>query len=305
MYAIQFYGMKRLHNLGIDIAVNVFQIDEKMTNMGSNDERSICLCINEDVKTIPQIIQTLNHEIEHAVQDRDVSRGDIINDNDVDVYSKDRILREILGNEYYLDNYGVISYEFDADFKASIKTAKLLELFDYVFEKNVEDIKTNAKNAVKHANKNVDYYFEIERSPDKFMKDVPLNEIFERNMEKKRQRDIDGFKRILKAYPIVEYEYNIAPNFKRKTIEELVANLDSASTKEMGIYYNLLVSRIDDRKEYEQDIEENVEHLERLQENNNLRPVTRKILKSLVKKANDFNFMKYEGYYYRNGGTKR
>ena len=54
-------------------------------------------------------------------------------------------------------------------------------------------------------------------------------------------------------------EYNYENTFSRKTISELLEDLDKADNKEKGIYYNLLKSRFnDDKEEYVEDNQDEI-----------------------------------------------
>ena len=135
-----------------------------------------------------------------------------------------------------------------------------------------------------------------------------INELFESNMEAMRKRNIGRYSELLKKYPIIEYEYKTKNCFKRKSIKELLNEINkSKNKKEIGIYYNLLKTRVNDCKEDLDDYYEAIEILEKIYKKNNYNEVTNKILKHLVEvdiKNSDYS-KKYIGFFNKKGFNKQ
>lgn len=308
VFAFELYAAKELKKHNLSSKVDVFAYDLKMENMGSHDPKLLKLYISGEANSVLKMTLILNHEIEHAIQEENIKNGDIVKEYDVDIFSKDRILRTLLGKEeYYNANYGIISFEYDAEFKAHMKTAKMFGLVDVIYEhqNDLRIMKENAKKTVRYAKGEVsdnDYAFDMERkNPNGFYEN--LNELFEEKMEMVRIRNKSEYLKILKDHPIIRYEYNCEGCFERKSIKELVDCLDKSDKK--GIYYNLLRVRIDQNKEYEEDIEENVEIMRKLVTNKKYKDSTRKALEKLISMSQDYKNDKYRGYFYKTGGNKK
>lgn len=306
MFSLNLYAAKTLKKNNIDMYVDVFNYSTKITEYGSCDNKRCLLNISANNINVFKMVQTLNHELEHAIQFECVKKGDIIKDYDIDLYSKDSIMKEILGKDYYKKHYNKISFEYDAELKASLRTIKLFDLVDLDFDHNndVSIMKSNARKSIAQAERYVySNGYEQNNSRNLF---YSLDEWFETEMDILRISDNKKYNELLDSYPIIKYDYNWKNNciFKRKTILELVDDLDKASLKrEKGIYFNLLKCRIDPYKSV--DVRENIEELISLLESGKYDGITEKIIENLIESSKDYKNNKYQGYFYRNGGNKR
>ncbi len=309
-FAFELYAAKELKSRGLSACVDVFAIDPAMEHMGSHDSKLLRMYINGETNTALKMALVVNHELEHAIQDEYIRTADIVKEYDVDLFSKDRILRTLMSDEdYYRINYGNISFEYDAEFKAYMKTAKMFGLVDVIYE-HQNDLKTlrdNAKKVVRFARSEVDensYFMDMERRNPHHGYFENLNEMFEENMEAIRIKDHKMYLKLLKENPIIRFDYNCESCFERKTVRELVECLDKSDKK--GIYYNLLRARIDLNKEDEDAVDENLEELVKLSKLKKYKEGTKKAISKLISMAqDDYRSNKYEGHFYKTGGNKR
>lgn len=307
MFSLNLYGCKVLKNKGVHKNVDVFRIDNKMEEYGVSGRSGCYLNINASHSEFKDMFLTLNHELEHAIQDKNIREGNIADDYDVDRYSKDAILKEIIGCDYYSDNYASIFSEYDAEFKANIRAACVLGLTDVIekHSRDLEIIKENALKAVKDARLETNHSGYRESLKRNSLS--TLNELFEKKMENLRVDDADSFSDIISRYPIIKYEYHceVGSTFTRKSIEELVEDLDKASLKkDKGIYYNLLKCRIDHEKE-DSDISDNIKVVRELYLGSQYSGTTKKVLNKLLDICIGYESNKYEGYFYKNVHNKR
>ena len=304
MLAIQLYAAKELKKNNVNVVVDVFAIDSKMKDLGNYNGTKIELFINSNNNDVVEMVNTIVHEVEHVIQYKNIEEGRIDKDSDIDIYSKDKILRELLGDNYYYTNYGNISFEFDAAFKSYIKTAQLFNLID---EENDADLYERMQ---KKYHKVIDYaYFKLEETG--YYQDAlrlsgdALNSLFENEMRKLRKNNFGKYEYIISRYPIIKYEYNVKDCFERKSIEEIIEIIDSSDNKQdIGIYFNIIKTRLDLVKEYYH-IEESVEEIKRLYSYNKYNNHTQKILENLVKISEEYVNKKYRGYFYKSAVNKR
>lgn len=261
VFAFQLYACKILKEYGISNSVDVFAFDKYVECGGSQNDKGICMYISGECSKVYDMLRIINHEIEHVFQKELIKNNRIDLDNDINLYSKDFILTEIYGKAYYDQNNYNLSFEYDAEYKSAIRTSLILNLTKFDF-KNSQDIdrlfheKQKLINFAKKTVLNGDYYFDISRDFGRF---YSLNGCFEETMEHLRKNDKNKYKEMLDKYPIIRYEYNYENTFSRKTISELLEDLDKADNKEKGIYYNLLKSRFnDDKEEYVEDNQDEI-----------------------------------------------
>ena len=307
LLAVQLYAAKELNKNGIDKRVDVFAFDFKMSSLGTCSDKMVNLMINGEADTILDMVNVLHHEIEHAIQEKNIRTCNISQDADIDVYSKDEILRDLLGKDYYDDNHNRISFEFDAEFKSHIKSAKLFELVDIIYEKD-KDFLIMEENAIKTVEFSKDitseseYFQNLERDANCRC----LNELFEEKMRELYNKDRKKFSTYIQKYPIIGYEYNFECGFRRKSIKELVDSIEkTADKKEKGIYFQLLKSRLNNNKEKYSDILSSYSSLVKLREDQSYSEITKRIIEKLIETYGSYEFNKYKGYFYKIGGNKR
>ena len=310
VFAFELYAAKELKSRGLNACVDVFAIDHAMEHMGSHDPKFLRMYINGETNTALKMALIVNHELEHAMQEEYIRTGDIVKEYDVDLFSKDKILRSLLSDDdYYRVNYGNISFEYDAEFKSYMRTAKMFGLVDVIYEhqNDLKTLKDNARKVVKFAKSEVgdnSYFFDMERTNPRHGYFENLNEMFEEQMEMARVKSPKEYLRLLKENPIIRFDYNCEGHFERKSIRELVDGLDKSDKK--GIYYNLLRARIDLNKEDEDAVDENLEELVKLSKLKKYKEGTKKAISKLISMAqDDYRSDKYEGYFYKTGGNKR
>ena len=298
LLCLQLYAAKTLHENGLHKVVDVLAVYQKTDSLGMYDGSTVSLGITGENSTILDMIKTLHHEIEHVMQELYIKNAKINADKDIDVFSKDEILKMILGSNYYSRNHHNISFEFDAEFKAYIKTALLLGLDD--------SLKTEALD------KNTILTYALEKLEDTdyfqtYRRDVchKINFLFETEMNNLKKYDVDLFNQYIREYPIVKYEYIIASNFTRKSVKDLVDNIENTDSKqEMGIYFNLLKSRLDPSKEESLAIIDNCIQLEKLYRSSKYTTLTKKIIRKLIEHHKQYKDTKYQGYYYQENAKK-
>ena len=296
IFAFNLYASKILKRNNISAGVEVLGFDYNMDKYGVQSGNGITLFINGAINTVEDMILTLNHEIEHIIQKENIKNCRIDIDHDIDLYSKDFVLSAVL-NDYYKSNSTEISFEYDAELKSNIRTARVLGLVsDVDYENmNVNELFWNKRELICYAKDKVmdtEYSYDMYRRRDIHV--VSLDDLFERTMSWVKKRDESKYLELLKEYPIIRYDYNCEGEFRRKSVTELVESLDNGSKRDKGIYYNLLISRLDEEKceEYEESLEE----LEGLLENNDYEESTNLIINNLIRKANSSSNTKYSGY---------
>ena len=133
-----------------------------------------------------------------------------------------------------------------------------------------------------------------------------LNVLFEYEMRKLEDSDFGQFNEYINDYPIIRYEYNIDGGFTRKSVVELIDDLDRSDKKsDKGIYFNLLKSRLNPCKEENDDIDENFEAIENLYKEGKYSGTTQKVLEKLMEISCYYESNKYKGYFYKIGGNRK
>lgn len=310
MFALTIYVAKTLSKNNLSGDISLHNVDREMRVLGSSYKRSVVLHINGGDNKFIDMINALHHEISHAIQDKHMKEGKLSADQDVDLYIKDKILRSILGQSYYTSNYNSISYEFDAEVKARMMTAKLLDLvkINYNHKGNWNVVDKNATKVVEHSiQKTLKSGFDHDISREY----SDIYSLFEEEMNKLIVNNPGMYEDILEEHKFLKYEYVCSKKkFRIKSIKELIVSMDEAKTKkEKGIYFNILKSRINENKmgddawryldEIYDEYEENI-HKYKMD--------TRKILRYLCSMSvcrDDNNKVKYKGHFNRMGGNKR
>ena len=200
--ALEYYGKKVLKENLVDdnYSINAFIYSEDSRGAHSDSTRHIY--ISDYNCSVKSLLHTLHHECSHAIMHRIVYDGDVTMDEDIEVYSKDLVLRDLLGEEYYKDNYNVISYEFDADFRAYSLDSKLFknkksfnykvnDLYERMMEKDIE-----------YAEKNIMYNKSLYREYNGKL--YSLDELFLKVMN---EQDNTTIMNIITGHPaLIEYE---------------------------------------------------------------------------------------------------
>ncbi len=300
LLAIQVFAAKELHKEGIQKKIDISAFDFFNGYRGSCGPDYLNLYITFEDESIYHMIATLLHEIEHAIQDKNVLECKINKDFDIDLYSKDKILTMILGkDEYYYAKYSCISYEYDAEIKSHIKAAAILNLFT-----SNPDGSVNIEEVAKDL---VDYSIQLNNEDNQYYQDASrdrgytLDELFEREMFKLMLNNKNYFDSLVATFPIIHYEYIISKNyFFRKSIADLINDIDNCSSKkDIGIYYNLLKNRLDLKREPDDNIEENLQEIIQCLNDANYNNITRKILNKLARTQIDKDRSKYKSYVYK------
>ena len=300
MLAIQMYGMKEEDKNLIKKSINVFSYGENKFYTGNQQGNLVELYINANCSKTSDMILTIIHEICHSIQIKNIQEGNIVEDNDIDVYSKDFILRLILGDEYYSKNYFNMSFEYDASVKSCMKLVKLLGMSDIDYEtKKLEVLRNNALKVIKKAEEKDEKY-----EKNMYRNNVNINDLFEEEMKKIKNNNLSLYTALIYSYPVIRYEYNYEKNFTRKTIEQLIDELrNSDEKKDKGIYYNILQNRLN----YEKDelAEENFNEIKSLLKTKKYDDKTKKMLNKLLEVCFEKKNEKYVSYFYKSGGNKR
>lgn len=196
------------------------------------------------------------HESDHAIQEHNVRTGSFTKDGDVDIYTKDHFLRDVLGQQYYTQNYVNISSEFDADLKAQIRMNNIrcgssTNIYDVLkrkvasraveLEQVLEDITTQL--AYSHSSTRKDLNGNV----------MHIDDLVEIELEKKMAScaTFEEFQTFIDTnFPLLGKEYHLSPDgIRKKTPQELVECMDKAETlEEYEIYDGLIISSMDSRK---------------------------------------------------------
>lgn len=99
-------------------------------------------------------LEFIFHEIWHTVQDSDEYSDNSL----IELFKKDDYIRRVFGENYYDDNYGMISYEVDADLHAVMMLGDLLKSISpesYELNKNILENKVKKSNELLYSKKRV------------------------------------------------------------------------------------------------------------------------------------------------------
>lgn len=255
MLSISFYIKKRLKEFDISgLKVNLFKYFQRHDGRvlsGLYRPNEILLGISNYTGSIYSMIATLHHEMFHAIQIRDMSRCYIFNDEDIDIYYKDRILREFLGDEYYTLNYKYLKEEYDAEFKAMIETVKLFGKKDVLFFELAEYVREELTNKEVFLASKEKVMFENTSYRTWNRKRYHIDNLFDNIIKYINKNinniDLDEFNY---TYPFLKYEYIFKDNrFVKRSVKNLVKLLDmSEDETKRKIYAAIIKNKINVNK---------------------------------------------------------
>ena len=255
MLSLSFYIKKRLSEFGLsDLKINLFAYFQKNSERllsGLYRENEIMLGINNYNGSIYSMLATLHHEMFHAIQIRDMKSVRIFNDEDIDIYCKDRVLRDFLGETYYKDNYKYLKEEYDAEFKAMIETVNLFGKEDVLFfelanfvkeELSNEELLLTSKNKVAFEDTS---YRTIKGK--KYHLDVLFDSLIKGINERIDTIDLDE---LFYTYPYLKYEYKYEDDtLIKRDMANLVFLLDLTKNEtRQKIYLSIIKNRININK---------------------------------------------------------
>lgn len=233
--AIRLNTLKQLRSHGIEdmtVIVNEYCVDQKLLHSGGCSEDVIHIYTFPHT-TSKERYRTNLHEERHAHQDKAVRDGDITSFPDVDIYSKEKLLREALNYSYYLFNYFTLGIEYDADYTAEkhIQTLEGGECKDEDIDKSIRYTRTYTRKDLDDKAMHIDDLFEL---------------VMNREMDGAKSEDVKEM--LLDEYPILYYQYNIDEEhgFRKKTPSELLEGLQGEHTE---IYLGLIKSSITPNKD--------------------------------------------------------
>ena len=224
------------NKLGCNISFNHCSVRSLGDYNTFNGDINIAIGLNPSVKNL---IRTIFHEINHAIQFDNMQNLKLNDDEDVLEYCKEYVLQKVVGKDYYEKNYNYLTYEFDADIKAKIDTAILFNELDDLFvitkdkfEKEYKQLETASLvyiRSFKRSNQSIDRLFYKELSKLK---------------ENDKTKYDDLVEYIKDTCPIICYEYDLI-DLRKKTIKELLIEMKNASKEERKIYKFIISSRCD------------------------------------------------------------
>ncbi len=251
MLAIKMYALKVLNKNGVgDYSVEVFDYSKDKDTYGcENREHKRVSLYNGHDRSVYDMIKTLHHEINHAIQFKNIEEANFDDDPDINYYAKDEILRDILGEDYYKSNYDWVSFEFDTEFKAKLLTDALFGLDNpnkSLDEKMAQLEKIESSLKYSHSIKRV----------DKDKKSMNLDDFFIKIIDKD-YIDLIGLDSFKKKYKSLTYEYKIDENGIRKySVEELSLLMNNANEDDKKRYLIVMKNQLNPsrNKEWEKNI---------------------------------------------------
>lgn len=265
LLVLEMYAKRKLHEKGIDYSkIDIINGLKKDAVGNFSDKKGIyeITISNEDMHVV-DLVTTILHEVQHAIQKHNRKNCDMIADSDIDLYSKDGFLGIVMKDRNYNQaNYYRLSDEFDAEFSAYIETLRLFGGVDkeYEYYKNLIGKKDVSKDDKLY--KSLSYSFDMYRRVG--LRKYHINELMEQELSNYMMRTLDGIGELRKKYPIFMYEYDFSDKYhpKRKSIEQLFDGINRSNDKKDKLIYKcLLKSRFDIRKEKTSDIKQNVEEI--------------------------------------------
>lgn len=272
--AIQIYAQKYLKKKNINTCdINMFKYSNE-THYGTSSMYSYThtLGVMNHNHTIIQLIRVLHHELAHVEQRELIHNMDIKADRDVDLYTKDNLLKicniEVKDNfVYYNGNYSYLSVEYYAEYNSFLETSKLFGKDNVCYDKFKLDTKSLPEEFSDMIvdNEMPSYYYDVNRKNHQG-EVIHINDLVELHLDS-ILKDEELREKIKKEAPLILYEYDISKDEvpRRRTIEELINLLNnSESEKEKDIYLMLLINRFDGRKEKEEDVKKSKEEVLKL-----------------------------------------
>lgn len=257
------------------------------------------------IPSLKELVVDSSHEAYHAIQKRNILQGDIKRDSDVDVYSMDQYLKEILGNDYYDKNYNFIATEYDAEIKARIDVSKLSG--PDVYSDELCDLMDQVATLSKENSRTLDAI--MTTSPYSFLltrldtddNRYHLFRLFEKVVNEQLQKadNFDEFRQdLITRFPIFEYMLNITPSgISIKKPSDYINDLETANKVDTGIYLHLISNNLHPIK-YPRHKEIKEEYLEAIKKSSLSSTKKTGILICLDRISN-----KYEQHYMSNRGV--
>lgn len=252
------FALKKLHEYGIDdVKIALNQYDFFRSYAGCYLHETKTLTMYDTIINVGGVdpYYTIAHECNHAKQYVDREKMDFDAEPDVDLFTKDYFLREVMGNEYYQLNYPNESHEFDADYKASREIYDMIspkkDLYEIMKAKIakkaydekliIDKVQYRIAYAFSRTRKNLDgtvMHLDdlVEIELNKKLKTSPSFKEFEKEVQEK--------------YPLLALEYELGPRgVRKKTPKELVHDMNrSKSDEEYNVYRGIIKSSMDIRK---------------------------------------------------------
>ena len=270
--AIKLHAKKMLLRTGaqeVPITFNNYIPTSTMGNVSGEYDDSVDTIkafVTPDSRRCKEVFTVTIHETIHKIQFYHMRHARLDLDSDVDVYSKDEMLRVYLGEDYYIKNYFQISYEVDARYNEDLEKYKIRrdstkELYLYMKNK-VLDVASQNRRALKQIDVRNASLYGMQRKHDH--KTLYLDQLFDKVLQDKYESaksegTLPSFlKELRSTAPIILYEYSITEDeCRRKSIEEIVDCYLTVTDKiKKNIYANLIKSYVNYQKhrEYEKNI---------------------------------------------------
>ena len=201
------------------------------------------------------MLHIIHHEVNHAIQNKNVTQTNVDEDEDILEYAKDMVLSFEIDLTFSKKNYLSIAEEFDADFKAMIQTAILLKEEDSLFEESAKAFNRCLQES-KIDLQNYRYKRNFKRG------EKSLAQYFDDTIE------LNDLISVKDKYPILGYDYDFNTG-KRYTIEELLIKMKKSEGKDRRIYKCVIKSRCNAYKEGEEKASENLKKLKEMLKDDN------------------------------------
>lgn len=238
--AFAFYARKYLYENNVkNHSVNMFNYSSNDSLKGLHTNDSVFVFVDPFPAngTVKNILLTLNHELEHAIQQSNFIKVNLDKDEDIDIYTKDYFLKTAIGKEYIIENYHTLSYEIDAQIKSEINTSIILgeSVLDAETLTDVVIPSPTVVESLKIANSSHRKYKHKDYSMDKMM-DFALALFLQNN-------PCNRFT-IAHVFTTIGYDYELDDgNPRKKDIKDLIDSLDTETDKKKRTIYAKLISR--------------------------------------------------------------
>lgn len=236
-----------VYSCGVDLFAYEYLENSDRSAGGAVINDELYIYLNVDCST-KRLMKTIFHEMSHVIQNNNIRELNFEKDSDIDIYYKDILLRNILGNDYYYSNYRKISYEFDAGFKAEMMFTKEFGNVNDTFKKyalwGANELSRNGEylNEIKD---NISYEFSMKRGE----KGVYLDDLLASELQNYIDKGKD-LKELIDICPLVKFEYDLDKRpIKKRSVKELVDGIVKDPENE-GIYVYLLNQKLDKQKNH-------------------------------------------------------